>query len=57
MLSVYSNNSSRYVKHVQVLLYQSVGVARGEFSTPVFTSRSFLGETKCKKIVISEIDV
>jgi hypothetical protein len=34
------------VKHVQVPLYQSRGLARGEFSTPLFTSGSFLGETR-----------
>jgi hypothetical protein len=31
------------VKHVQVPLYQSRGVVRGEFSTPLFTSGSFFG--------------
>jgi hypothetical protein len=34
------------IKHVQVNLYQSRGVAGGEFSTPLFTSASFFGETK-----------
>jgi hypothetical protein len=31
---------------VQVPLYQSLGVARGELSTPLFTPGSFLGKTK-----------
>jgi hypothetical protein len=34
------------VKHVQVPLYQSRGVARGEFSIPLFTSGTFFGETE-----------
>jgi hypothetical protein len=33
-------------KHVQVPLYQSRGLAAGEFSIPLFTSRSFFGERK-----------
>jgi hypothetical protein len=34
------------VKHMQVPLYQSRGVARGEFSNPLFTSGSFFNETR-----------
>jgi hypothetical protein len=34
------------VKHMQIPLYQSCGVARGEFSTPLFTSGLFYGETR-----------
>jgi hypothetical protein len=35
-----------YVKRIQVPLFQTHGVARGEFNTPPFTSGSLLYETK-----------
>jgi hypothetical protein len=44
------------IKHVQVPVYQLRGVDRGEFSIPLFTSGSFLGETEYKKIISGKLE-